>query len=32
MRVLPGHDNKIIRPDKNSEKGFVLDEVQVSYE
>jgi N-acyl homoserine lactone hydrolase len=32
MRVLPGHDNKIIRPDKDSEKGFVLDELQASYE
>jgi N-acyl homoserine lactone hydrolase len=32
MRVLPGHDNKIIRPDKDIEKGFVLDELQASYE
>jgi N-acyl homoserine lactone hydrolase len=32
MRVLPGHDSKIIRPDKTSEKGFVLEDVQSSYD
>jgi N-acyl homoserine lactone hydrolase len=32
MRVLPGHDNKIIVPDAASEKGFVLEEVGSSYD
>jgi glyoxylase-like metal-dependent hydrolase (beta-lactamase superfamily II) len=32
MRVLPGHDNKIIVPDAASEKGFVLGEVEGLYE
>jgi glyoxylase-like metal-dependent hydrolase (beta-lactamase superfamily II) len=32
MRVLPGHDNLIIVPDRNSEKGFILEEVQAAYD
>ncbi|MFZ2141906.1 MAG: N-acyl homoserine lactonase family protein [Xanthobacteraceae bacterium] len=32
MRVLPGHDNKIIVPDPASEKGFVLEDVGSLYD
>jgi hypothetical protein len=32
MRVLPGHDSKIIVADPKSEKGFVLDDVGSSYD
>jgi N-acyl homoserine lactone hydrolase len=32
MRVLPGHDSKIIVPDVASEKGFVLEEVGSTYD
>jgi glyoxylase-like metal-dependent hydrolase (beta-lactamase superfamily II) len=32
MRVLPGHDSKIIVPDPKSEKGFRLDDVGSSYD
>lgn len=32
MRVLPGHDSRIIVPDKASEKGFVLEDVRPSYD
>lgn len=32
MRVLPGHDNRIIVPDKTSERGFKYDEVASSYD
>jgi glyoxylase-like metal-dependent hydrolase (beta-lactamase superfamily II) len=32
MRVVPGHDSKIIAPDKNAEKGFVLEDVRSLYE
>jgi len=31
MRVLPGHDNLIIVPDKTTEQGHRLEEVQPSY-
>jgi glyoxylase-like metal-dependent hydrolase (beta-lactamase superfamily II) len=30
MRVLPGHDNRVIAPDKD--QGFVLEELQLAYE
>ncbi len=30
MRVLPGHDNKVIVPDKD--KGFVIEELQTAYD
>jgi len=30
MRVLPGHDNRVIAPDK--EQGFVVEELQLTYE
>jgi N-acyl homoserine lactone hydrolase len=30
MRVLPGHDNRIIAPDKS--QGFVVEELQLTYE
>lgn len=30
MRVLPGHDNRIIAPDKT--QGFVVEELQLTYE
>jgi N-acyl homoserine lactone hydrolase len=32
MRVLPGHDSKIIVPDSSSEKGFVLENVGAMYD
>lgn len=32
MSVLPGHDNKIIVPDKSAEKGFRVDELKLSYD
>jgi N-acyl homoserine lactone hydrolase len=32
MRVLPGHDSKIIVPDPASEKGFVLHDVGSAYD
>jgi N-acyl homoserine lactone hydrolase len=32
MRVLPGHDSKIIVPDQTSEKGFVLHDVGSAYD
>jgi N-acyl homoserine lactone hydrolase len=32
MRVLPGHDSKIIVADPKSEKGFMLDDVGSSYD
>jgi len=32
MRVLPGHDSKIIVPDAGSEKGFVLEAVGSAYD
>jgi hypothetical protein len=32
MRVLPGHDSKIIVPDPTSEKGFVLHDVGSAYD
>ncbi len=31
MRVLPGHDSKIIVPDKTAEKGFTYGEVEPVY-
>jgi hypothetical protein len=30
MRVLPGHDNRVIAPDKD--QGFVVEELQLTYE
>jgi len=32
MRVLPGHDNKIIVPDKTAEQGFTFGEVSDYYD
>jgi N-acyl homoserine lactone hydrolase len=32
MRVLPGHDSRIIAPDKTAEKGFVLEDVRTLYD
>jgi len=32
MRVLPGHDNKIIAPDKTAEQGFKFEEVKDLYD
>jgi N-acyl homoserine lactone hydrolase len=32
MRVLPGHDSQIIRPDKKADRGFVLEQVRPLYE
>jgi glyoxylase-like metal-dependent hydrolase (beta-lactamase superfamily II) len=32
MRVLPGHDNKIIVPAQDTEKGFKLEEVASLYD
>jgi hypothetical protein len=32
MRVVPGHDNKIIVPDKTKEKRFTFNEVQTRYD
>lgn len=32
MRVLPGHDSKIIVPASSTEKGFVLENVGSQYD
>jgi N-acyl homoserine lactone hydrolase len=32
MRVLPGHDNLIIAPDRGKDKGFALEEVRAAYD
>jgi N-acyl homoserine lactone hydrolase len=32
MRVLPGHDSKIIAPDKSSERGYKFEDVKPLYE
>ena len=32
MRVLPGHDSKIIAPDKMAEKGYRLEDVEALYD
>jgi N-acyl homoserine lactone hydrolase len=32
MRVLPGHDSRIIVPDATSEKGFILEDVASTYD
>lgn len=32
MSVLPGHDNKIIVPDKTAEKGFRIEDLKLNYD